>query len=483
MLTIALIAVPFIFAALIFIMGSKTAKMLALTSTLVQLALSIVAAIALQKGNTELLTFDKSWIGPMGIHCAFQIDGINILMALLSGITAPLIVYSTFNKTFKNAHVFYGLMMMMIGAMLGAFLTSDAFIFYIFYEVALIPIYFMILIWGSGDNRAKVTMKFFVYTIFGSLFMLVSLLYVYQHTTPSSFSFVDLYEAGKSLSAVQQGWVFAGIFIAFAVKMPVFPFHTWQPSTYNAAPTAGTMLLAAIMLKMATYGLIRIAVPMVPDGIAEYGTWAITLSIIGVVYASMMAIVQKNFKLLIAYSSIAHVGIISAGILSSNAQGVQGGLYEMLSHGILAVAMFYIYDMLESRFGHANIDQLGGIRAGHGTFAFLFFVLVMGSVALPLTSGFVGEFLLLIGLYQVNGWFLLFGGLTVVFGAVYMLRAFQKIMLGPESSVTNAFSAITKQETIMLSILVVLVVVLGIYSAPLLDLSNNAVESILATIR
>lgn len=483
MLTIALIAIPIVFAILIFVLGAKTAKTMALTSTVLQLAITVYAAIALHRGDTSLLSFDKNWIGPMGIHFSFNIDGINIMLALLSAITAPLIIYSTFDKVIKNASVFYGLMLLMIGAMLGAFLTTDAFIFYIFYEVALIPIYFMILIWGSGENRPRITMKFFVYTIFGSLFMLVSLLYVYQFTSPHSFSFVDMYEAGKSLPASAQGMVFAGIFIAFAVKMPVFPFHTWQPSTYNAAPTAGTMLLAAIMLKMATYGLIRIALPMVPDGIAEYGTWAVTLSVIGIVYASMMAIVQQNFKLLIAYSSIAHVGLISAGILSSNAQGIQGGLFEMLSHGILAVAMFYIYDIIEKRLGHDDMSKMGGIRAGHGLFAFLFFALVMGSVALPFTSGFVGEFLLLIGLYQINGWFLLFGGLTVVLGAVYMLRSFQKIMLGPESSVTAAFTALTQQEKIILGILVALVIILGIYPAPLLELSNTAVESILATIR
>jgi|JI8StandDraft_2_1071088.scaffolds.fasta_scaffold10183_5 NADH-quinone oxidoreductase subunit M len=483
MLTLALIALPLLMSGAVFLLGAKAARTMAMATTLVMLGLTVFGAVQLSLGKTELLNFNQNWIGPLGLHYQFTLDGISIMLALLSAITAPLIVYSTISKTFKNPHVFYGLVLMMLGAMNGAFFAGDGLMFYIFYEVALIPIYFLILIWGRGEDKAKVTFKFFVYTIFGSLFMLISLLYVYQHTTPRSFSFEALYAAGNSLSALEQGWVFAGIFLAFAVKMPIFPFHTWQPSTYNAAPTAGTMLLAAIMLKMATFGLIRIALPMVPAGVAEYGDWAIVLSVIGIVYASMMAIVQKNYKLLIAYSSIAHVGLISAGILSGNAQGIQGGLFEMISHGILSVGLFFVYDIIESRMGHDRINEMGGIRAVSPTFAFLFFAIVMGSVALPFTSGFVGEFLLLLGLYQYSGAFALVGGLTVILGAVYMLRSFQAMMLGPENSATAHFAPLTKHETILLTIVVILVVGLGIFSDPILQLSNNAIDSLLATTR
>lgn len=483
MLTLALIALPLLMSALVFILGQKPARTVSLATTTVMFALTVFGAYQLSTGNTALLDFDKNWIGPLGIHYSFRLDGISIMLALLSALTAPLIVYSTFSRTFKNPHIFYGLMLMMIGAMNGAFFAGDGLMFYIFYEIALIPIYFIILIWGRGEDRAKITFKFFVYTIFGSLFMLVSLLYVYQHTTPHSFAFDALYAAGTSLSALEQGWVFAGIFIAFAVKMPIFPFHTWQPSTYNAAPTAGTMLLAAIMLKMATFGLIRLALPMVPAGIESYGNWAIVLSVTGILYASLMAIIQKRYKLLIAYSSIAHVGLISAGILSGTAQGVQGGLFEMISHGILSVGLFFVLDIIETRIGHDRIQEMGGIRAVNPTFAFLFFAIVMGSVALPFTSGFVGEFLLLLGLYQYSGWLALAGGMTVILGAVYMLRSFQSIMLGPENNISAGFAALTRQELTILSIVVFLVVLLGIYPAPLMELSNSAVESILVTTR
>jgi NADH-quinone oxidoreductase subunit M len=482
MLTIALIAIPLLMSGAIFLLGSKMARTLALATSLVQLALTGVAFWQFNQGQNALLEFDQGWIGPLGIHYHFKLDGISLMLALLSGIVSPLIIYSSFTKTFKNPHIFYGLIMMMIGAMMGAFTAADGLWFYIFYEIALIPIYFLILNWGQGEHKAAITLKFFVYTIFGSLFMLVSLLYVYQHTAPHSFAFADLYAAGRTLSGVEQGFVFAGLFIAFAVKMPIFPFHTWQPSTYNAAPTAGTMLLAAIMLKMATYGLIRIALPMVPTGVADYGTWAMVLSVVGIVYASSVAIAQKKYKLLIAYSSVAHIGLISAGILSGNAQGVQGGLFEMLSHGILAVGLFAVYDILETRFGHDDMSKMGGVRDVNALFAFLFFAIVMGSVALPFTSGFVGEFLLLVGLFQYNWVFALFGGLTVILGAVYMLRAFQTIMLGPANERSSSFAPLTTIEKTVLIIVVILVVGLGIFPAPLMEVSNSAVESILANI-
>ncbi len=483
MLTIALIAVPLLMSGLIFVLGQKLARQLALLAGILQLVLTVFAAVQLKYGNTSILTFQQNWIGPLGIQYHFSLDGLSIILALLTAISAPLIVYSTFNRTFKSPHVFYGLIWLMIGSMMGAFAAGDAFIFYLFYEIALIPIYFLILIWGSGDDRPKVTMKFFVYTMFGSLFMLASLLYVYAHTSPKTFGFEAMYQAGQSLSVLEQGLVFAGIFIAFAVKMPVFPFHTWQPSTYKAAPTAGTMLLAAIMLKMATFGLIRLVLPMVPDGLAEYGNWALVISVIGIVYASLLAMAQKQFKLLIAYSSVAHVGLISAGILSTNAEAIQGGLFEMLSHGILAIGLFFVYDIIETRLGHDQMDKMGGIRAVNPTFAFLYFVIVMGSVALPFTSGFVGEFLLLLGLSQYSLWLTIFGGLTVVLGAVYMLRSFQMMMLGPENTNTSGFTALTRQEKILLSIVVILVVGLGIFPHPIMDLSNKAVETLLANIR
>ncbi|MCC6600257.1 MAG: NADH-quinone oxidoreductase subunit M [Crocinitomicaceae bacterium] len=478
MLTILLIILPVLCGAALVLLKTKTARMFALGTSLVQLLLTLAAVYLWKTGNNALVVFDKGWLGSMGVHCAFSLDGISLVMALLSAIITPLIIYASFNKSYKNPHIFYGLILMMSGAMMGAFTATDGLVFYIFYEVALIPIYFISMIWGSGNNKVKVTLKFFLYTIFGSLFMLVALLYVYQHTYPHSFQLSALYEAGRSLSGLEQGLVFAGLFIAFAVKMPVFPFHTWQPSTYDVSPTPGTMLLAAIMLKMATYGLVRLAVPMVPDGVTEYGTWAMVLSIAGIVYASCVAIVQKRYKLLIAYSSIAHVGLISAGILASNEQGIVGALFEMVSHGILAVGMFFIYDIVETRLKSDEMARMGGIREANPLFASLFLVLVMGSIALPFTSGFVGEFLLLQGLAIQNIYFAVFGGLTVILSAVYLLRAFQTMMLGKSNIHTAGFSPLTTHEKTVLIIVVLLVIGLGLYPSPLLDLANSSVQTL-----
>jgi NADH-quinone oxidoreductase subunit M len=477
MLTLLLLAIPLLGAGLLFAGGAKNARTIALATGIVEL-LAVLGAWGLSaQGQTELLSFDREWIGPLGISYAFNLDGISIVMALLVALLLPLIVYASFNRIYKHPHYFYGLMMLMAASMMGAFTTTDGLLFYVFYEFALIPIYFMILNWSEHPNKSAITLKFFIYTLFGSLFMLVALLYLYN--TAGSFNMEALYAAGRSMSVTEQGWLFAGFFIAFAVKIPVFPLHSWQPSTYDAAPTAGTMLLAGIMLKMATYGLIRIVVPALPEGVTEYGTWALVLSAISVLYASGMAIAQQRYKLLLAWSSIAHLGVLSAGILSGNAQGLQGGVMEMLSHGILSVALFFVYDIIESRLNHDQMDKMGGIREVNPLFAFLFFALVMGSVALPLTSGFVGEFLLLLGFYQVSPWLTAMAGLTVVLGAVYMLRAFQVMMLGSASESMRQFAPLTSHEKTMLGICVALVIALGIYPDPILSLANPTVESLL----
>jgi NADH-quinone oxidoreductase subunit M len=338
----------------------------------------------------------------------------------------------------------------------------------------------MILHWSGHEHRSKITLKFFLYTLFGSLFMLLSLLYLYSDA--KSFALADLYSAGQAMTTTEQGLVFAGFMLAFAVKIPIFPLHTWQPSTYDAAPTSGTMLLGGIMLKMATYGIIRLILPTVPDGVEAYGTIALVFCAISVVYASAMAIAQKRYKLLIAYSSVAHVGLLAAGLLSGNAQGVQGGLMEMLSHGILTIGLFFIYDMLEDRYGHDKMSEMGGIRHVQPTFAFLFFVIVMGSVALPGTSGFVGEFLLLIGLYQADAIWTAVAGLTVVLGAVYMLRSYQTMMLGDANATSTKFYAPTRHESTVLICIVILVIALGVYPAPFMQLSETTILNLLSSI-
>jgi NADH-quinone oxidoreductase subunit M len=275
----------------------------------------------------------------------------------------------------------------------------------------------------------------------------------------------------------------AAFFLAFAIKMPIFPFHTWQPSTYVAAPTPGVMVLGGIMSKMATYGLIRWVLPMVPDGVHEYGYLIISLSVLSIIYASCISIIQKDFKYLIAYASIAHIGLISAGIFSVNSQSLQGSLMEMLSHGINTVGLFFVFDVIYSRTKTSEMNKLGGIRGLDSRFAFMFFIIVLSNVALPFTNGFVGEFLLILGIFQTNMVAASVAGLSIILGVVYMFRAFQNMMLGETNSLTVHFPQLEKQEIITLTIIVVLIVSMGVYPKPILEITESSIQTLLQGIQ
>ncbi|HEY1041037.1 MAG TPA: NADH-quinone oxidoreductase subunit M [Bacteroidia bacterium] len=483
MLTGLLIIVPLIAAFLVFFLKGKNARIAALGFSVVEFALSVFAWYQFKtEPGCKLLYLDCTWIESLGVNFAVGIDGLSLLMVLLTTFLVPIIILSSFKNEYEKAGTFYGLMLLMQMALVGVFTANDGFLFYIFWELALIPIYFICLLWG-GENRGRITFKFFVYTLFGSLFMLVALVFLYHHTGIQtgikSWAINDLYEAGRSLTAAQQGYVFWAMFLAFAIKMPVFPFHTWQPDTYVTAPTQGTMLLSGIMLKMGTFGLIKWLLPVVPLGVAAWGNWAMILAVLGIIYASCIAIVQTDYKRLIAYSSIAHVGLIAAGILSWNQQGVQGAMIQMVSHGINVVGLFLIADILLRHTGTREISRLGGIRNVNPGFAVLFLIVLLGSVALPLTNGFVGEFLLITGVYGYNAWIAAFAGLTVILGAVYMLRSYQGIMLGESNSVTASFGELAPSDKAVLIIVCAAILVFGVYPQPLTDLAEPAVKTLL----
>lgn len=479
MLTGILILWPLIASLCLLFIKSEDVKKVALVAALIELAISLYAAYAFTINGAVQFGFDFWWIESMGISFKVGMDGISLLLVLLTTFLTPVIIYSSFNKVYPSANVFYALILLMQMALVGVFVALDGFLFYIFWELALIPIYFICLMWG-GLNRTKVTFKFFVYTLVGSLFMLVGFIYLYLQTpAPHTFNIEALYKAGASLNLTQQSLVFWAIFLAFAVKMPVFPFHTWQPDTYTEAPTQGTMLLSGIMLKMGIYGVIRWLIPVVPMGVKEWSDVAIILSVIGIVYASCIAIVQKDLKRLIAYSSIAHVGLISAGAFALNMQGLQGTMIQMLSHGINVVALFYIVDIFVSRSATRDIPSLGGIRSIAPVFATYFIIVILGTVALPLTNGFVGEFLLLNGLYQYSGVTAGFAGLTIILGPVYMFRTFQTTMLGETNAVTKNFTDLTFHEKAVLLPLATMIILIGVYPKPLLDIAEPALQLIL----
>lgn len=495
MITALLIGLPLVAALLLLFSSGEGAKKIALLAAVAELGLAIFAFWFMRTAPqdeiyTHRMVMDVPWIQSIGVHFNVALDGISMVLVLLTSFLVPVIILSGFEKKYENASLFYALVLFMQMALVGVFVARDGFLFYIFWELALIPIYFICLLWG-GENRAKITFKFFVYTLAGSLFMLAALILLYVNTAAvnegvKSFDINVLYRAGQNaLSFAEQACVFWGFFLAFAIKMPVFPFHTWQPDTYVTAPTQGTMLLSGIMLKMGTYGLIRWMLPMTPEAFEKYAPIVIVLSVISVVYASCMAIVQKDFKRLIAYSSIAHVGLISAGILAfsyktGSTEGLTGALVQMFAHGINVVGLFFIADIILNRTGTREMSKLGGIRNVSPQFAAMFLIVLLGSVALPLTNGFVGEFLLLNGVFQYSAWACAIAGLTVILGAVYMLRSYQVVMLGETNSVTAGFSALTGNEKAVLLIVCAAVLAFGVYPKPLLDIMQNDVANLAA---
>lgn len=497
MITASLIGLPLVFALLLLFTKGDGVKRIALVASVIEFALALVAYYFLWKnpGDASRLVFNETWISSIGVNFHVALDGISMVLVLLTTFLVPLIILSSFRTKYENPSLFYALILFMQMALVGVFVARDGFLFYIFWELALIPIYFICGMWG-GENRAKITFKFFVYTLFGSLFMLAALIYVYLNTSIGetgihTFDLNALYEAGQHLKVVEQSWVFWGLFLAFAIKMPIFPFHTWQPDTYVNAPTQGTMLLSGIMLKMGTYGLIRWLLPIVPLGLREWGSTAVILSVVSVIYASMMAIAQKDYKRLIAYSSIAHVGLIAAGILSFHpaegtgilhTEGISGAIMQMFSHGVTVVGLFFVADIILQRTGTRDLDKLGGIRNVSPQFTTLFMIIMLGSVALPLTSGFVGEFLLINGLYQYSTWMAAFAGLTIILGAVYMLRSFQSIMLGETKSNTSGFSALAPNEMAVLVIVCAATIFFGVYPKPILSIIQSDVQQLLGGI-
>ena len=458
---------------LAFVRQAQTAKQLALLVSLLSLALTVPFLVNFVPDATMQFEQRFAWIPALGIHFHIGIDGISLPLVLLTNGLIPLIILSAFSYDYKGG--FYSLVLFMQAGLLLVFTALDAFAFYVGWEIALIPIYFICALWG-GEHRIRVNIKFFIYTFFGSLLMLLAIIYLHVQAPSGDYELSSFYQL--ALDGGTQRWIFWAFFIAFAIKMPIFPFHTWQPDTYTEAPTAGTMLLAAIMLKMGVYGLIRWLIPIAPVGVAAYGQLALVLCIIGVVYASVIAFKQGDAKRLIAYSSIGHVGLIGAGVFAWNVQSLQGAIIQMINHGISVLGLFFVVDVLIRRLGTRELSAMGGVAKSAPVLAIMFLVIVMGAIGLPVTNGFVGEFLLLIGIYQYGIWYAVFGGLTIILAAVYLLRMYQKVMLGEANSQTSAFSDVKGTEWIILAVVVVLVIGIGVYPKALLDISEAAVTEL-----
>jgi NADH-quinone oxidoreductase subunit M len=471
----AILIIILLTAILAFIrVGAGITKWIAFSGSSLAFVLSIVAAIY---RDTAYTTFNLPFSGNIGASISLGMDGLSTLLVLLTTFLTPIIVLTAFNKTYRRPHVFYGLIMLMEMALIGVFTVQDGLMFYIFWELALIPIYFISGLWGSTD-KIKITFKFFVYTLLGSLFMLVALISVYLATpAPHSFSFEALYAV--QMGHNMQSWVFLALFLAFAIKIPIFPFHTWQPDTYTTSPYQGSMLLAGIMLKMGIYGILRLMIPLCPDALNEWGWLAILLSVTGIVYASIIAIRQDNLKRLLAYASIAHVGLIAAGTFVLNEHGIRGATLQMISHGINVVGLFAMFEMIQIRFKTRKISELGGIAIKAPIMAAFFMIFILATAALPLTNGFVGEFLLLLGVFKHNPWVSAIAGLSIIFTAVYLLWMNQKVMFGKPTEMQQEITDLDAREILLLSPLVVMIFWIGIYPATFLRIAEPALMKIL----
>lgn len=480
-MSIILVLIPLAFSLFLLLAKPAQTRGLALGATIANLAATVFLLLNFNADGSFNHQFNWAWIPDAGINFRLGLDGISMLMVILTNLLAPLILLTAAGRKFDSDPRFYGLVLMMLAALNCVFMALDGLVFYIFYEMALIPIWLICAIWG-GSDRVRTTMKFFIYTFVGSLFMLLSLIYVYLQTPGShSFSLESLYAV--RLAPEVAGWVLLGFFLAFAVKMPVFPFHTWQPDTYTTSPTAGTMLLSGIMLKMGVYGVIRWMIPVAHEGLDFWLPIFMVLAVIGIVYASIIAIKQTDLKRLIAYSSIAHVGLIAAGAMVWSKVGLQGSLIQCLNHGINVVGLFFVCDLLERRLQTRTLGDMGGIAKVAPKFAVLFMLILLGSVAVPLTNGFPGEFLLLNSVWSYNFWMGAVAGLTIIFGAVYMLRVYQLSMFGETNRHTDDFADLDLREWMVLGVVAALVLILGFFPQLVLDLTSASVEKILGSVQ
>jgi NADH-quinone oxidoreductase subunit M len=471
MILLVILLIPFLTGLLLFLIrNASTVKMVALASAVVNLLATLSLLFIIPVSNYSI-----SWINFLGINFNLGYDGTSLVMLLLTGLLFPFIIMAGMKREQEQVQLLYAFILFTQTALIGVFLAQNAFLFYIFWELTLIPLYFILLLWG-GEGRRNVTLKFFIYTLTGSLFLLFGIIYLYSltpglHSTDfSAFNQLDI-------PANTQVWLFWVLFIAFAIKMPVFPFHTWQPSTYTMAPTQGVMILAGIMTKMGIYGALRFLFPIIPLGVLYWQNTVIILSLTGVIYASIIAFRQTNLKSLIAFSSMAHISLMVAAMFVMNYYALQGLLFQVLSHGITIIALFYIVMLIEEKTGTLELPKMGGIKLQAPNLAILFLLVVLGSIALPLTAGFVGEFLIITGLFQQSIWFALFGGITMVLGAIYMLYAYQRVMLGEKSIGFESITDLKPIDYVILIPLITIILVLGIYPQPVFKLVEESVNT------
>jgi len=471
-----------------FLKGQGSAKNLAILASLLILAVSVASLF--YADDSKYATYNRVnyyWLKHIGNSFYVGLDGTGRLLSFLTALSFPIIFISTQKNNYKNPAAFYGLMLLAQAGLMGVFVAMDALLFYFFWELALIPVYFLCSKWG-GEKRIQTTFKFFVYTFAGSLLMLIGIIYVYQHTPQRVFedgsisqhSFALQSFLAASLNPEQQKWLFWLFFTAFAIKMPIFPFHTWQPDTYDQSPTSVTMVLSGLMVKMGLFAVIRWLIPVFPVAAQSFSGIVIILCIIGILYASFIAIKQDNIKKLIAYSSIAHIGLMCAALFALNELSVQGAMIQMFNHGINIIGMWIVVDMIERQTGAKNISQLGGVAQKAPALTIFLVIIALANIGLPLTNAFVGEFLMFSGLFQLNVWYAATAGFGIILAAVYTLRMIQKVFYGNSNSLTEGITDISFAEKASLLVIVAFIFLFGIMPQPIIDFTKEAVGHLIA---
>ncbi|MBX3241954.1 MAG: NADH-quinone oxidoreductase subunit M [Chitinophagaceae bacterium] len=456
-----------------FLKKGNSAKNWALVSSFITLAIGITSLFFLDNKYFNLNNVSYYWMPSIGSSFALKYDGMARLLCLLNAIAFPLVFLSTYRQNYKNSNRFYGLMLLTQAGLAGVFCAMDALIFYFFWELALIPVYFLSSIWG-GERRIQATFKFFIYTFAGSLLLLAGIIYVYLHTPEQSFSLNSFMQANLPGAAGKFAfWLF---FIAFAIKMPVFPFHTWQPDAYEQSPTGVTMILSGVMVKMGLYAVIRWLIPVFPAATAGFANLIIWLSVIGMIYASFLAWKQDDLKRLVAYSSIAHIGLMCAAIFVINESGLDGVMVQMFNHGVNVIALWIVIELIERNFGTRKISELGGLATIAPALTVFLVIAALANIALPLTNAFIGEFLMFSALFQHGKFVTAFALISIIFAAVYTLNMIQKVFYGELNSGISATPVLGKGAVTALAVIVIIIFVAGVYPKPMIQLAQDSVN-------
>jgi NADH-quinone oxidoreductase subunit M len=473
---------PIVFGVLVLATGSDRNAPLARIIALVGAVLGLLVTLPIYAGfSTAMSGFQYvqklDWIEAFNAHYHVGIDGISLLLLMLNSFTTVIVVLAGWDIIQKRVAQYMASFLILSGLMNGVFCSLDALLFYVFFEATLIPMFIIIGIWG-GPNRVYAAIKFFLYTLFGSLLSLVALIYLY-FAAGGSFSLLDLYDTPLALGV--QIFIFFAFFMAFAVKVPMWPVHTWLPDAHVEAPTGGSVVLAAVMLKLGGYGFLRLSLPIVPDASHALAGFMIFLSLVAVVYIGLVALVQTDMKKLIAYSSISHMGFVTLGLFIFNVQGMEGAVIQMISHGFISGAMFLCVGVLYDRMHTRAIGDYGGVVNKMPVFAAFFMLFAMANAGLPGTSGFVGEFMVILGAMQANFWYAFAAATTLIFGAAYTLWMYKRVIFG---AVANPHVAelkdINLREFLVLGLLAVAVLFMGVWPNPFAELMHTSVNDLLS---